>query len=116
MNKNDNIDYIREKHIKKGLMDIGYHYFVDSKGDVFPGRKVGLIGAHCNMQNVSSIGVCLSGKHKFSKNQLDKTVILLISLMDNYKIKKESIFTHKYFEEQSFCPDFDIDIILKKIK
>ena len=113
--KDDNIDAIKNKHLEKGFYDIGYHFFVDSIGNVFVGRSISLIGKHCNIENFSSIGICLSGKEIFSDIQINSTVKLIKKLCSAYDIKLDKIFGHKHFEKNN-CPNFDIKIILEKLK
>jgi len=113
--KDDNIEAIAKRYSSEGFYEIGYHFFIDSKGNVFTGRNISLIGKHCNLENFSSIGICLSGKNVFSDIQIDSTVKLIKKLCCSYAIKLDNIFPHKHFEKNN-CPNFDMKIIFEKLK
>lgn len=50
-------------HMKvRGWKAIGYHFVIDTKGTIWAGRKMSVIGAHAGSSgNPGSIGVCLVG-------------------------------------------------------
>lgn len=54
---------IRKWHMHvNGWADIGYHYVIGTKGEIWHGRKLGLKGAHTgDWRNGVSVGVCIIG-------------------------------------------------------
>ena len=52
----------RRDHIaNRRFKDIGYHYYIDREGVIWPGRPEQEVGAHCRNHNKHSIGVCYEG-------------------------------------------------------
>ena len=106
----DNVDTIRDWHLKRGFEDIGYHYVIlkrphlDGK-HVRKGRDVFLVGAHCQGHNEDSIGICLTGRYKFSTDQFTSLVNLLDGLCTVFNI--DNIHGHSYFNRNKTCPNFD---------
>lgn len=47
--------------LNPGLGSIGYHFVIDTTGQVFTGRGLDEIGAHAAGHNERSIGICLVG-------------------------------------------------------
>ncbi|MBE0467709.1 MAG: N-acetylmuramoyl-L-alanine amidase, partial [Candidatus Desulforudis sp.] len=52
---------VHQGHLNRGFHGIGYHYFVETSGQIVRGRPEWAEGAHCKGQNHVSIGICLSG-------------------------------------------------------
>lgn len=50
-------------HVARGFDGVGYHFVIDSKGIVHPGRPVELKGAHAKGANSDSIGICVVGNN-----------------------------------------------------
>lgn len=61
------IESIHKQHINRGWAGIGYHYYIRKDGEVYTGRPIEFIGAHCPNNNQKSIGICLEGD--FRKEQ-----------------------------------------------
>lgn len=55
------VGQIREEHKRNGWSDIGYHYVIGLKGEIWNGRDVDLIGAHVSGHNTHSIGIAYVG-------------------------------------------------------
>ena len=55
------LEQCRRDHIRRGLQDIGYHYYVTRDGIVHEGRPLAMAGAHCKGHNKYSIGICYEG-------------------------------------------------------
>jgi len=61
---------IKEWHVDgNGWSDIGYHFVIKRDGTLEEGRPVITAGAHCLGHNANSIGICLIGRDKFTKEQ-----------------------------------------------
>lgn len=109
--EHDNIETVREWHIGKGWSDVGYHYFIDKKGKIFPGRPIEKAGAHCIGQNANSVGICLSGRKDFWETQFRALNFLVTDLMRTFNIKKCDIHPHNFYNGAKSCPNFNIEKI-----
>ena len=117
--KDYTVDDIRKWHTAKppqgrGWSDIGYHYVIDRKGHILPGRDVDTIGAHCEGHNAHSIGVvyigglsALDGKPKDTRTLSQKASLIrcLTELKSIYPQAK--IYGHCDFTKSKPCPCFD---------
>lgn len=54
-------DEIRGWHLKRGWLDIGYHWVIKRDGSAEPGRSENTPGAHARGFNHISLGICLVG-------------------------------------------------------
>lgn len=116
------VEQIRKEHIKQGWSDIGYHYVIDLEGNMYLGRDVDIVGAHCAKggHNQHSIGICYVGglenkpgvaynklKAKDTRTEKQKAALLalLIDLKKLYPNAK--IYGHHDFEPHKECPSFD---------
>lgn len=64
------------------LMSIGYHFVIETDGNIKTGRGLEEIGAHVQGSNAKSIGICMVGTDKFKPAQwaaLRECLILLAS-------------------------------------
>lgn len=105
----DNIETIRKWHVEeRGWKDIGYNYFIDKRGALHPGRPEEEAGSHCRGYNSRSIGICLSGKHKFTPEQFPVLEVLLIDLCSRYGLEKKDILAHCDLDPSKTCPNFDL--------
>jgi N-acetylmuramoyl-L-alanine amidase len=116
--KDYTVEDIRKWHTAKpphgrGWSDIGYHYVIDRKGHILPGRDVDIIGAHCEGHNAHSIGVvyiggvsALNGKPKDTRTLAQKASLIrcLTELKSLYPQAK--IYGHCNFSSKE-CPCFD---------
>jgi N-acetylmuramoyl-L-alanine amidase len=116
--KDYTVEDIRKWHTAKppqgrGWSDIGYHYVIDRKGHILPGRDVDTIGAHCEGHNAHSIGVvyiggvsALNGKPKDTRTLAQKAALIrcLTELKRIYPQAK--IYGHCNFSSKE-CPCFD---------
>ena len=48
-------------HKENGWAGFGYHYFTNKKGEIYRGRPIDTVGAHCLNNNEMSIGICFEG-------------------------------------------------------
>ena len=78
-------------HICRGYSGIGYHYFINKKGEIFKGRPDNTVGAHAKGFNSTSIGICFEGrlnKEIMPQAQLQAGKELVEYLKNKYNIKK----------------------------
>lgn len=104
----DNPETIRSWHHERGFSDIGYHYFLDKKGVVHSGRPEDKIGAHVRGHNSGSIGICLSGRREFTREQFESLERLLIDICKRHKLNKQDILAHHELDPSKSCPNFDL--------
>ena len=87
------------------LRAIGYHYVIYTDGTIHQGRAENEIGAHCQGENQTSIGVCLIGKGKFTPAQWT-TLGMFAST------KGLAVYGHREFAsaiaQGKECPNFDV--------
>ena len=98
---------IHKMHLSFGWDGIGYHKVITRDGIIQNGRPEYWIGAHTYGINDESLGVCLIGRNKFSKEQFKSLKITLQkwrSIYPNVIIQghRDAIITKKT------CPNFDV--------
>ncbi len=108
------VETIRKWHVEgRGWSDIGYHFYIDLEGEIFKGRDIAKIGAHCKGQNRNSIGICYCGgvesDGKTPKDtrldcQKDALNAVLRTLKAMYP--EAIIHGHRDFSNKA-CPSFD---------
>ena len=110
------VDDVRRWHRQQGWTDIGYHYVVGLRGELWLGRDVDIQGAHCAAggHNRNSIGVCYiggvarDGKTPKDTRTPEQKATLLKLLMDLRKLYPGMrIYGHHDFERGKACPSFD---------
>jgi peptidoglycan hydrolase-like protein with peptidoglycan-binding domain len=83
---------------------IGYHYFINKKGEIFKGRPDDTIGSHAKGYNATSLGLCFEGdfeKEVPTQEQIDAGLELVSYLKKKYNIK--TVKGHKDLMATS-CP------------
>ena len=55
------VEDIDRWHKAQGWDEIGYHWYIDRDGHIFPGRSESVQGAHVLGYNDCSIGICYEG-------------------------------------------------------
>jgi hypothetical protein len=73
--------------LNRGWGDVGYNYFIDTKGRVYEGRfgGEGVVGAHAGNGNTGSIGIALLGDYE--NNDLPNTVVAALAKFISEKAK-----------------------------
>jgi N-acetylmuramoyl-L-alanine amidase len=114
--KSFTVDDVRRWHRQKGWTDVGYHYVIGLRGELWLGRDVDIQGAHCAAggHNRKSIGVCYiggvarDGKTPKDTRTPEQKATLLKLLMDLRKLYPGMrIYGHHDFERGKACPSFD---------
>jgi N-acetyl-anhydromuramyl-L-alanine amidase AmpD len=108
---------IKQWHLERGWLDIGYHFIITVDGVTHEGRPITQQGAHVAGHNKDNIGICLvggidkSGKavDNFTEYQKGALRILLQHLMWKYYIPKENVKGHR-----DWSPDLDGDGVIEK--
>lgn len=101
-------------HKAKGWDGIGYHWYIDRDGHIFPGRSETQAGAHVLGFNNHSIGVCYEGgineKGQDDDTRTEKQKIALLFVLKDLKKSYPNaiILGHRDFPNvHKSCPCFD---------
>jgi N-acetylmuramoyl-L-alanine amidase len=106
--------------LKRGLMDVGYHFIINRDGSCLMVRDHRLVGTHTPGHNLDSIGVCLMGgqggagpEDNFTVEQKDKLLELLAWLSSHYSLSTSAFIGHtevqRYKDRFLVCPQMDMD-------
>ena len=109
-------DHIAHRRFK----DIGYHYYIDREGVIWPGRPEQEVGAHCKNHNKHSIGVCYEGgldrwgRPKDTRTQAQKRAmeVLLEDLKERYP--RALVVGHHDLDPLKACPCYDVHPLTDK--
>ena len=83
---------VHEYHKSKGWTGIGYNMYVRKNGQIYEGRPLDKIGAHCVGYNDRSVGICFEGNfevERMSQTQIDagrKALAHVRALYPNAKV------------------------------
>lgn len=105
---------IRQWHVTKGWLDIGYHFVIRRNGTVEDGRPNDVIGSHVKDYNSRSLGICLVGgidasgnpEANFTEAQMASLSLLLKATKRQYPEAK--IVGHRDLDSGKACPSFDV--------
>jgi len=88
------------------LKHIGYHFVIGLKGAVESGRNTTETGAHARGYNAISLGTCLIGADKFTKDQWLALKQHVTALKNSFPSLK--IIGHREVNKHKTCPGFDV--------
>lgn len=105
---------VRQWHLDRGWSDIGYHYFVDIRGNGFKGRPLERIGAHTKGHNADSVGICYAGgvgsdgkpKDTLTDSQRRKIEQYIKAIRAVFG-DQVSVHGHREYANKA-CPSFDV--------
>ena len=87
------------------IFSCGYHYVIYIDGSIHQGRAENEIGAHCQGENQTSIGICMIGKDQFTPAQWT-TLGMFAST------KGLAVYGHREFAsaiaQGKECPNLDV--------
>lgn len=93
---------------KKGdYYHVGYHYVIEKDGKVVSCRHVSEEGAHTIGQNLSSIGICLSGNFDVTMPTLKQQTSFIMLFHDlkklypEYNLSKSTIYPHRKYANKT---------------
>lgn len=115
---------IREWHLARGWVDIGYHYVIRRNGRVENGRPPEAVGAHVEGFNSRAIGVCMVGgvdaddhskaEDNYTPAQWQALERVIRVLRETYP--KAKIQGHRDFPNvHKACPCFDVAAWLTRV-
>lgn len=102
-------------HKARGFSSCGYHYVILRSGTLDYGRDERLIGAHCEGQNLDSIGICWVGIHDFNGDQKRTLLRLCGELLGRYNLVIDDIYGHNHFNKHKTCPNIDVAAFKKDL-
>lgn len=113
----NNMDWVSSKHIddwhkQKGFKEIGYHFVIKRDGELETGRPMNKMGAHVKGHNYDSIGICLIGKDKFTREQFKSLRYCLEGIYQLYGISEDKIFCHYELDSKKTCPNIRAGCII----
>ncbi len=126
----DAIQRIQRYHQKtKGWADIGYHYVIDRRGEVWQGRSLRYQGAHARGKsggskngNRGNIGIVVLGNYSHNRQHLTAAqrrslTILAAKLSDHYGISATNIYTHQEISPGgTACPGPEISRYVARVR
>jgi N-acetyl-anhydromuramyl-L-alanine amidase AmpD len=86
----------------------GYHFVIKTDGIIEKGRMLFEQGAHCKGYNTDSIGICMIGTDKYTKEHWESYKLLLRELKELFP--NATIHGHREFSNK-YCPGFDVNEI-----
>ncbi len=104
---------VKKYHIEKGWEDIGYHWFINGKGELQKGRDEKWVGAHASAlkdgvsMNYQSLGVCLAGNFEIeepSKEQIATLEAVLSDKRAKFGIARTNVLGHQEIPASTACP------------
>ena len=108
---NDNVETIDRWHKARGWVGIGYHFYIDMKGQVFIGRDIEKIPAAQKGHNTGSIAICCGGLNKFTDVQMDALLKFCHEIYMAYG-GNITFHGHREVEPNKTCPNFNYKKIL----
>ena len=89
---------IKKAHLDMGQSEIGFHFIIDSQGQILMGRPTSKVGAHYPEFDQTSLGVCIIGsRHEMEDSQS----VALTLLLENLKNDNPNIEKVKYIYNES---------------
>lgn len=101
---------VRAWHLARGFSDVGYHFLVDKRGSVMPGRGLEKAPAAQKGHNAGTIAIMVHGLEEFPKPALDACRDLCRSINEACEGR---ITYHGHCEVSAKpCPVFDYSALL----
>lgn len=91
------VEQIRADHLRRGWLDIGYHFLIGPDGKVYPGRPLKMPGAHALGYNTTAIGIAAIGdfnKHEMPAVQRQVLIQHGRELLVNFGIPPGKVLYH----------------------
>ena len=101
------VQQIRQWHLQRNFVDIGYHYVIYLDGTVHKGRPLEKAGAHCKGHNAHSIGICYvggldrQGKPKDTRTAAQKAALLSLIRELKHRFPGATVHGHREFANKA---------------
>ncbi|MGL4741349.1 MAG: N-acetylmuramoyl-L-alanine amidase [Sarcina sp.] len=94
-NSNIPVEDVHSWHLANGWSGIGYHFYINKKGEIFRGRPENAIGAHAKGFNTGSLGIAVEGKYgSETMNLVQKEAVIKLSKYLRQKYDIDTINGH----------------------
>ncbi|MEM9064212.1 MAG: peptidoglycan recognition family protein [Planctomycetota bacterium] len=106
----ERLELFRDRHIKLGWADIGYHYAVDPAGRVYECRPVSLQGAHVKHNNEQNLGILVLGHHSLqapTDEALGALARFVRAKQTEYRVPASRVYTHRELRPTE-CPGHNL--------
>ncbi len=122
------VESIDRYHRSLGWAGIGYHYVICRDGSVHKGRTNSQVGAHCQGDNATSLGICCVGKGEalpvgegyLNQAMWDALLQLVEQLMAAYRIPIARVVGHRERPsgraQGKTCPGFDVAVLRSMLR
>ncbi len=100
------LNSVRNGHLQRNMIDIGYHYVIDPSGRVWEARPVRYQGGHVHDQNEHNLGVMVMGhfdQQAPSPQSVAALDAFLAQQMHRFNVPIHRVYTHQEIG-QSRCP------------
>lgn len=106
---------IRAWHKAQGWSDIGYHWVIGRSGELRPGRREDVVGAHVQGRNSGTIGICLIGGYGSAETDraeahfTDRQLITLRQQIQAISMRTQiaTVSGHNQYAAKA-CPGFHV--------
>ena len=111
--RNFPVEALRSAHKDRGFADIGYHFYITRDGEIYQGRPLEKVGAHCRDHNTHSIGICYEGGLDIAGHPQDTRTLAqrgsLLALLRELRKRfpKALIVGHHDLNPMKECPCFN---------
>ncbi len=97
---------IKDYHIRiREFDDIGYHFVIGRKGEIFKGRDTRSAGAHVRGKNEGNLGIALIGDFNLTEPGAAQTASLLYILEKAGRKERLPVYGHRDLSEKfTTCP------------
>lgn len=113
--RHDNPSTIDVWHRERGFTMIGYHYFINKRGDIYTCRPTDIKGAHVRGHNSNTLGICLGGRDTFGVSQMVSAKHLTNWLLRKFYISFSNIKGHYELDKGKTCPNFKMSEFRKTL-
>lgn len=105
---------IEEWHLARTppFNEIGYHYYVNKRGEVFEGRNLEIVPAAQQGHNTHTIAICAGGLEHFTDEQLLSVKKLCQAINGEYG-GTVSFHGHREVNAEKTCPVYDYKMLLE---
>jgi len=100
------LNAVRNGHLQRNMIDIGYHYVVDPSGRVWEARPVRYQGGHVHDQNEHNLGIMVMGnfdQQAPSRQSIAALDAFVAQQMHRFRIPIQRVYTHQEIGK-SRCP------------